>query len=420
MPCNSLQAFSPFTPRPNRGFSNSFTLLELLIVIGIISVLGTVTFVTLNPLETLRKSRDDQRYQELTTLDKALRMYEADASSISEGTASVVYISLPDTSATCGSWTLPPLLSGQTYHCVTQTNLYNIDGTGWVPVAFSSISYGTPLAKLPVDPTNNAMYYYTYMTSGNGTGSMFSALTEAQNHDPAASDSGRMPGVYEKGSNLALGPFNRDQGLVGYWPFDEGTGTTAYDYSGKGNNGILTGSVVWAAGKLGNAVQTDGSTNYVSIASRPSLNSWTISVWGNATSLANARNSLFGVMQYGTLNFKVQTWGLEVTADGNSYVCTNSGGYCGPATFVTGAWYLYTIACDGSTNKATFYINGVFQSTQNGSPYSCNYLFSGAVNLRVGSGNSSGQDYAGVIDDLRIYNRVLPASEIQAIYNATK
>ena len=423
MSCDVKQDFSRFTPRQKRGFSDSFTLLELLVVVGILSVLGTVTFVALNPVETLKKTRDEQRYQELTTLDKAAHMYEADAQSISEGSANVVYISLPDTSSSCASWTLPPLPSGQAYHCVISANLYNVDGTGWVPIAFSSISYGTPLTKLPTDPTNNATYYYTYMTSGNGAGSMFTALAEAQSHDPAIGDGGRMPGVYEKGGNLALGPFDRDQGLVGYWTLNEGSGTTVYDYSGKGNNGTLNGSVAWVSGgKLGGyAIQTDGSTNYVSIPSRPSVNSWTISVWGNATSLANTRNALFGVIQYGTLNFKVQTWGLEVTADGNSYVCTNSGGYCGPATFATGVWYLYTIACDSNTNKATIWVNGTFQSTQNGSPYSCSQLYNNLSPLYFGSGNSGfTQSYAGMINDFRIYNRALSASEVQAIYSATK
>ena len=36
-------------------------------------------------------------------------------------------------------------------------------------------------------------------------------------------------------------PLSRDVGLVGYWKLDEGTGTTAYDSSGYGNNGTLTG-----------------------------------------------------------------------------------------------------------------------------------------------------------------------------------
>jgi len=35
---------------------------------------------------------------------------------------------------------------------------------------------------------------------------------------------------------------SRDTGLVGHWKFDEGTGTIAYDSSGYGNDGILTGT----------------------------------------------------------------------------------------------------------------------------------------------------------------------------------
>ncbi|GAH14955.1 unnamed protein product, partial [marine sediment metagenome] len=30
--------------------------------------------------------------------------------------------------------------------------------------------------------------------------------------------------------------------LVGYWNFDEGTGTTAYDQSGNNNNGTIYGA----------------------------------------------------------------------------------------------------------------------------------------------------------------------------------
>ena len=48
-------------------------------------------------------------------------------------------------------------------------------------------------------------------------------------------------------------------GLVGYWNFDEGTGTTAGDSSGRGNTGTLVNGPTWVAGKVGSgAVQFDG------------------------------------------------------------------------------------------------------------------------------------------------------------------
>lgn len=41
------------------------------------------------------------------------------------------------------------------------------------------------------------------------------------------------------------------KGLIGYWNFNEGSGTTAYDTSGLENNGTLTGTVSWTGGKVG-------------------------------------------------------------------------------------------------------------------------------------------------------------------------
>ena len=58
-------------------------------------------------------------------------------------------------------------------------------------------------------------------------------------------------------------------GLVGYWPFDEGAGTVADDFSGNGNAVTLAtdGSALpaWVPGKFGHALSFDGSSNYVTV-----------------------------------------------------------------------------------------------------------------------------------------------------------
>ncbi len=36
--------------------------------------------------------------------------------------------------------------------------------------------------------------------------------------------------------------------LVAHWKFDEGTGTTAFDSSGSGNDGTLEGDLQWVPG----------------------------------------------------------------------------------------------------------------------------------------------------------------------------
>ena len=71
--------------------------------------------------------------------------------------------------------------------------------------------------------------------------------------------------------------------LVLFLPLDEGTGTTAYDYSGYRNNGTLNGGPSWITGQFGNATQFN-TTNNVTVASSASLNianEMTVEAWVN-------------------------------------------------------------------------------------------------------------------------------------------
>lgn len=54
---------------------NAFTIVELLVVIGIISVLAVALLVTLNPAEAQRKARDSQRVKDANTIQAVLESY---------------------------------------------------------------------------------------------------------------------------------------------------------------------------------------------------------------------------------------------------------------------------------------------------------------------------------------------------------
>ena len=56
-----------------------------------------------------------------------------------------------------------------------------------------------------------------------------------------------------------------DPSLVGWWTFDEGSGTIAYDYSGQGNDGTIEGDPQWVAGKIGGAMQFDGDGDQIQL-----------------------------------------------------------------------------------------------------------------------------------------------------------
>ena len=65
--------------------SKGFTLLELIIVIGILAILGTVSVLVLNPAQLFAQARDTTRIQDLQTMNSALGLYVSSVSSPSLG-----------------------------------------------------------------------------------------------------------------------------------------------------------------------------------------------------------------------------------------------------------------------------------------------------------------------------------------------
>lgn len=192
---------------------NSFTLIELLIVIAILAILSVAIVIVINPTDLIRQSRDTNRLTDLNQLNKALSLFDVTNPNDFTGTSSVVYVSLPDTTTTCANLSLPALPSGYSYRCVTTSTLIKTDGTGWIPVNFDGISYGSPIQKLPVDPQNTTStgQYYSYIPGGswelNG-----SFESEKYRANPQKSKT-NLPGVIAVGTDLSLNPSYREPAI---------------------------------------------------------------------------------------------------------------------------------------------------------------------------------------------------------------
>lgn len=141
-----------------------FTLIELLVVLALVAILSVVVILTLNPAELLKQARDSNRTSDLSTLKSAISLYMADVSSPSIGTSGQCITSAAAASSTtgCGAFATGSALVASS----TQAGVRNVNGTGWVPVNFSAISSGAPIGQLPVDPVNNAQYFYAYGVTG--------------------------------------------------------------------------------------------------------------------------------------------------------------------------------------------------------------------------------------------------------------
>jgi type II secretory pathway pseudopilin PulG len=400
--------------------TKSFTLVELLVAIGILAILTAAVVIVLNPAELLKQSRDSKRTTDLANLNNAVKLLLTQNPDVSLGSASTVYVSLADSSSTCGSYSLPPLPAGWKYQCATQANYQKADGSGWVPVNFAAAGSIASLSALPVDPQNSAPsgLYYTYVPGGSWA---LTALMESEKGSKAAiEDGGMLPGVLERGTDISLTPSLRDRGLIGYWSLDEGTGATAYDVSGNGNAGALISSPAWqgeGSCKRGGCLSFDGVDDFVRVQPSPIFNfsNFTISAWVKPAAFTSSYRSGIVSRRPGSgWNFDI-SGAIEGDGQGKAELMEAGGAkIAGGTVMQAGQWYYAAVAVSG--NSVRVYVNGVLDGSgtlawTNGAN---DIIYIGGVQA------SSGYYLNGLMDDVRVYNRALSDAEIQSIYNATK
>jgi len=405
-----------------------FTLLELLLVIAILAILGLIVVLLMNPVELMRQARDSNRLSDLSTIDRALSIMEADATPISFGQPFTVYISVPDMAATttagtnCSGMGLSNLPSGWSYHCAASSTYKTVNGSGWIPVDFSSATFNSPISLLPTDPNNStsSSLYYTYITGGSWS---LTALLESQKYrqNTAISDGGYDPERVEKGSDLTL--WKNALALMGYWKLDENGGTQAGDSSGNGNSGAISGSS-WVSGKSGSALSFDGIDDWVNLGQNivPST-TITVAVWakvmGTGEQLTVGRFGYWtgsaGDISYwikpipssNVLRMGVNDWGqdLEISLPGWSW----------------NNWHHYAFTWDATSSVIHGYVDGIEVAS---TTYAATAIYNqssypvmlGRYEYPNGIWNYANQ----LIDDVRIYNRVLSAADIKTIFDLTK
>ena len=409
----------------------AFTLIELLVVVAIISILAIVVVLVINPAELLRQARDAGRVSDMATLTTALNLYVTQGGT-SLGSSNILYLSTPDPAATstsgdqCQGLGLPTAPSGYTYACPASSTYRNASGNGWIPINFQQNAFGSPLANLPIDPVNQTSsdLYYTYST--NGSQFEVTALPESQKYKTQYGQTPAVPGypdVIANGSNLTIDPSLSSTGLVGYWPLNEGSGSSTIDQSGNGNTGTWVGNGPYYTtnAKVGTyAGNFDGSTDYVFIPNTgnkimPTSNQpFTISVWLNTNTVASAWYAIGSNETWLTSGYR-----FVLVCNGTSCIaalwCNQSGGTLtgiNTSALSANTWYLVTVSYNGTSGST--YLNGVLQGTTTGT------VLGNTNNIDWGGGIGGVDAFSGYLDDARIYNRALSASEVQGLYYAQK
>ncbi len=227
---------------------------------------------------------------------------------------------------------------------------------------------------------------------------------------------------------VTLSSQDSTNGLAGYWPFDEGSGSVAYDASGNGNNGTWSGttsgnnSTYYATGKVGGyAGAFDGATDQTSVGDPAILQnatgSFSVAAWVYATStkvgmeaVDKAANILAGGNTYGG-------WALGEVSGAPIFKISDSadGTYATASTSTTYTGQWVHLAGVRSGNTILLYVNGASAGSASAVGVNVNI----DKTLVVG-GHTAAWLWPGYIDDVRIWNRALSPAEVSWIYNAQK
>ena len=210
-------------------------------------------------------------------------------------------------------------------------------------------------------------------------------------------------------------------GLVAYYSFSG----NANDLSGNSYNGTVNGATLTADrfGNANSAYSFNGTSDYISVNSAPLTNyPYTISAWIKLSVINNTGKPIIGLGELGTNNLKKCYF--DPTYGNTGKPSIGVGGACDITStsnvVTTGVWtHMVVTVSSYSSSSVTFYVNNVAytQNTTAGTnvPFPLNN-----AGFTIGShkgGGSAFSYFSGVLDDIRIYNRVLSSTEISALYN---
>jgi hypothetical protein len=199
--------------------------------------------------------------------------------------------------------------------------------------------------------------------------------------------------------------------LVAAYAFAEGTGSATEDRSGNGNPGTLAGPVWTPAGKYGSGLTFDGVNDWVTVADAPELDlttGVTIEGWVRPTASSGWRTVL--LKENGT----TLAYALYSSASsGLPMVIVYTNGsqqkLSGPSALPLNAWTHLAATYDGS--QLRLFVNGV----QRASKAVTGSIPNSSGVLRIGGNNVWKTEWLrGELDELRVYNQPLSATEIQA------
>ncbi|HMC21354.1 MAG TPA: Ig-like domain-containing protein, partial [Thermoanaerobaculia bacterium] len=247
-------------------------------------------------------------------------------------------------------------------------------------------------------------------------------------YDVAGNNSAQCPGVMATTQAAPPPPPPPTNGIIAFLHLDENAGSTVFnDATGSANNGSCSGTgcpTSGVAGKVGHGLSFDGVSDLVTITHNNGLNAFplTVSTWfktNSTTGVVGLVNKYVGGSYNGynvfLNNGNVCAWYLK---DASNYAYDGSGCTFNIAGYNNNAWHQVVYVVDSSGGK--LYLDGV----QKGTTVAWTGVAGVAtttqdIHLGHYPGAFGGAEYfLGSLDEVRIYNTALTASDVTNLYNA--
>lgn len=196
-------------------------------------------------------------------------------------------------------------------------------------------------------------------------------------------------------------------GLLGWWRLNENTGNTTADTSGNGNNATLSAGTTWTTGKFGSGILISANSQWaVTTTGKTTPSTFTIAAWINPTNASGIDT----ILTLGS-NVSFRTNGSRLRLTTYGFQDHDSG----TSMFSGNVWTHVAVTFTPSTSDGVkFYVNGVLRSTLASSA-----ITTGTGAWKIGGATTASEYFAGSLDEVRLYNRILNPAEIATLANAS-
>jgi hypothetical protein len=200
-----------------------------------------------------------------------------------------------------------------------------------------------------------------------------------------------------------------DPNFIAWWKLDEGSGNTALDWSGHGNHAAIGGTSDFVSGYDGDALDFDGSSDYIDVDGQIASGTFTLTMWIRPRDIPYS-SGYYAVLHddawnAGSVHVHLRNTSSLINADINSGPGVES-----TTVLQEDEWYNCALTVtDVGGNASQLYINGILENSGSGGD-GTPYL--GPMNIGAWE-NGTSRHYHGLMDDIRVYDKVLTLDEIE-------